>query len=210
MTFKIQIRSSILLHNTSISTCTVLTKLCGLTTRHYKKSKQALCYVTTLRLKKKGKRRREREERRETNRERGHWLGFWCWCSQRGSSVCGSACPEVPKFQSPPELLLGILLYPLDLWGLPPTAPLEQGSFGQSKAILSPQSSLLQPRFQLLACCHGNGLISWVFGTTPGIPQIKHNLDVLENLTALFPPWKLLTDRFLQRQSSSGITTTTL
>lgn len=106
MTFKIQIRSSILLHNTSISTCTVLTKLCGLTTRHYKKSKQALCYLTTLRLKKKGKRRRERGEEGDKQGKRS-LVGFLMLVQPTGIVSLWECLSRSPKVLKSPWAPLG-------------------------------------------------------------------------------------------------------
>lgn len=48
-----------------------------------------------------------------------------------------------------------------------------RGKFGQGKAILRPQFSLLLSCLQLLACCHGSGFILHVFEKIPGILQIQ-------------------------------------
>lgn len=48
-----------------------------------------------------------------------------------------------------------------------------RGKFGQGKAILRPQFSLLLSCLPLLACCHGSGFILHVFEKIPGILQIQ-------------------------------------
>lgn len=52
----------------------------------------------------------------------------------------------------------------------------KQGSFEQSKAILSLQGSFIQSCLQPVTCCHGNGFIFQVLETAPGIPQINFSM----------------------------------
>lgn len=56
---------------------------------------------------------------------------------------------------------------------IPQTISLEQGSFEQGSAVLSPQGSLLGSCLQAVAHCYGNGLICQLFETVAGISQMN-------------------------------------
>lgn len=57
---------------------------------------------------------------------------------------------------------------------------LERGNLGQNETIGSPSAPSSNHIRELFVHCHGDGFISHVFKTIPGIPQTEFLVDLLQ------------------------------